>query len=191
MNDNIGAQYSIANSVKFESTNYLGFHFGALHGLGNDPGAFPNGRVWSIGAGYKIGPFTIAAAYDQMDSDPGAAALSSPAVTVPYGASLQHTYGLTPALALVGNYTYRWANTSGSVTESSSPKWNSVTLGVDYSLSKRTDVYFAGVYQHASGDVYDNGQGDVVGNATSIAGLLPASSTPNQVGVTAGMCHRF
>jgi general bacterial porin, GBP family len=74
---------------------------------------------------------------------------------------------------------------------SSTPKWHSVTFGADYSLSRRTDVYLVGLYQHASGDLYNNGQGDVIDNATSIAGLLPASSTPNQVGATIGMRHRF
>lgn len=240
-NDNIGGQYSIANAAKFESANYSGFHFGALYGFSNQAGGFANGRAWSVGAGYSNGPFKIAAAYDQSNSDPNAAIGNpNPAVTVAQGASLQRTYGvganytygsgtvgllwthtklqgtttlvsavgpldarfdnvelngtygLTPALALVGNYTYTWGKTSGSGTESSSPKWHSVTLGADYSLSKRTDVYVAGVYQHASGDLYNNGQGGLaIANTTSIAGLLPPSSTPNQVGVTTGLRHRF
>jgi general bacterial porin, GBP family len=236
-NDNIGAQYSIANAVKYESVNYSGFHFGALYGFSNQAGGFANGRAWSVGAGYSNGPLTIAAAYDQSNDNPNVANAGG-AVTVPQGASLQRTYGvganyafgpgtvgvlwtqtqlrntdlagsdlpldarfnnielngtygLTPALALVGEYTYTWGKTTGSGTESSSPKWHSATLAVDYSLSKRTDLYFAGVYQHAAGDIYNDGQGDVLSNSTSIAGLLPASSTPNQVGVTAGMRHRF
>lgn len=238
-NDNIGAQYSVANAVKFESTNYSGFHFGALYGFSNQAGGFANGRAWSVGAGYSNGPLTLAAAYDQSNANPNGIANPNAAVAVQQGASLQRTYGvganyafgpgtvgllwthtqlqnatslvsadlplnarfdnfelngtygLTPALALVGEYTYTYGKTSGSGTQSSSPKWHSATLGVDYSLSKRTDLYFAGVYQHASGDVYNDGQGDVVNNSTSIAGMLPASSTANQVGVTTGVRHRF
>ncbi|WP_321908557.1 porin [Paraburkholderia sp. J11-2] len=240
-NDNIGAQYSVANSVKYESANHSGFHFGALYGFSNQAGGFANGRAWSVGAGYSNGPLTVAAAYDQSNINPNAAVANpSPAVAVLQDANLQRTfgvganyafgpgtvgllwthtilngatfapqdgvpalnahfdnielngtYGLTPALALVGEYTYTFGKTSGAGTQSSSPRWHSVTLGTDYSLSKRTDLYFAGVYQHASGDLYNDGQGFVVDNSTSIANALPPSSTPNQVGVTAGIRHRF
>ncbi|MFP6560406.1 porin [Paraburkholderia sp. B3] len=236
-NDNLGTQRSVANAVKFESASYSGFHFGALYGFSNDPGQFANGRAWSVGAGYSNGPFSIAAAYDQLNSDPldantGGAAVDDPLparvhrvfgaganyafgtgtvgllwthsqlqgsyafAPVPLNAhfdnvELNGTYGITPALALVGDYTYTTGKTSGSGTVSGTPRWHSMTLGTDYSLSRRTDIYLAGVYQHASGDVYNDGQGDVIGNTTSIAGMLPPSSTPNQVGVTAGLRHRF
>jgi predicted porin len=100
------------------------------------------------------------------------------------------TYSLTPALALVSDYTFTYGKTTGAGTTSSDPKWHSANLAVDYSLSKRTDVYLAGAYQHASGDIYNNGT-DIIGNSASIAGLLPASTTQNQVAATVGMRHRF
>jgi predicted porin len=50
-NDNIVAQYSINNTIKYESVNYSGFHFGGLYGFSNDPGQFANGRAWSVGSG--------------------------------------------------------------------------------------------------------------------------------------------
>ncbi len=63
-------------------------------------------------------------------------------------------YGLTPALALVGNDGF----TSGKASQngrSDSLRRYSVTAGADYSFSKRTDglssVYPAGTYQHATG----------------------------------------
>jgi len=235
-NDNIGAQYSINNAVKYESANYSGFHFGGLYGFSNDPGQFANGRAWSVGAGYAAGPLTVAAAYDQTNTDTNAAVNGSAAATVPLGGNVKRTFGvganyafgpgtagvlwthtriqgatqfglnglnarfdnievngtysLTPALALVGNYTYTYGKTTGAGTSSSDPKWHSVVLAADYSLSKRSDVYLAGAYQHASGDVYNNGT-TVVENTASIAGLLPASTTQSQVAVTVGMRHRF
>nr|WP_028230825.1 porin [Paraburkholderia mimosarum] len=235
-NDNIGAQYSINNTVKYESANYAGFHFGGLYGFSNAPGQFANGRAWSVGAGYAAGPLTVAAAYDQTNTDTNAAANASAAATVPLGGNVKRTfgvganyafgpgtagvlwthtriqgategginglnarfdnievngtYGLTPALAVIGTYTYTYGKTTGAGTSSSDPKWHSAVLAADYSLSKRSDVYLAGAYQHASGDVFNNGT-VAIANTASIAGLLPASTTQSQVAVTVGMRHRF
>lgn len=58
-------------------------------------------------------------------------------------------------------------------------------LGADYFLSKRTDVYIDGVYQHASGT--DSTRGAAVAN---INGLSP-SSTSNQVAALVGIRHKF
>ncbi|WP_329601660.1 porin [Paraburkholderia antibiotica] len=234
-NDNIGAQYSIKNAVKYESVNYSGFHFGGLYGFSNQPGQFANGRAWSVGAGYSMGPLKLAAAYDQTNSDTNSVN-NSAAATVPFGGNVKRTFGvggnytfgpatagvlwtrtriqgatvagfdgmdarfdnievngtysLTPSLALVGEYTYTYGKTTGGGTDGSSPKWHSATLAVDYSLSKRTDVYVAGAYQHASGDIYNNGSYSVA-NTANIAGLLGNSSTQSQVAATIGMRHRF
>jgi len=246
-NDNIGAQYSINNAVKYESANYGGFHFGGLYGFSNAAGQFANGRAWSFGAGYAAGPLTVAAAYDQTNTNLNAAnGGAAGTATVGNFASQQFagdvkrtfgvganyafgpgtvgvlwthtrvqnsnasltgfhvaglnarfdnievngTYSLTPALALIGDYTYTYGKTTGAGTTSSDPKWHSAVLAADYSLSKRSDVYLAAAYQHASGDVYNNGT-TVVENTASIAGLLPASTTQSQVAVTVGMRHRF
>jgi len=224
-NDNVGAQYSLNNTVKYESVNYAGFHFGGLYGFSNAPGQFANGRAWSVGAGYENGPFKLAAAYDQTNNNPGAfnaggaAANDSLASGVRRtfgvggnyafgpgtvgvlwthtklqdaflvnGANMRFdnvevngTYGLTPSLAVVGNYTYTFSRAAGS-GESSTPRWHSATLAVDYSLSKRTDIYLAAAYQH--------GNNDALG-LVSIAGALPASSTNSQVAATTGLRHRF
>jgi predicted porin len=60
-----------------------------------------------------------------------------------------------------------------------------VTLQTDYSLSKRTDLYVEGIYQHVSGGP----QGSILSSA-SINTLSP-SSTNSQVAVTLGMKHTF
>jgi GBP family porin len=91
------------------------------------------------------------------------------------------SYALTPALSLNGEYTY----TSGAMSSASGshhPKWHEVSLQADYLLSKRTDVYLQGSYQHISAD----GSGltaDVSGQS--------AASGNQQVVVAAGMRHRF
>ncbi|MDI7046859.1 porin, partial [Escherichia coli] len=64
-------------------------------------------------------------------------------------------------------------------------KYNQFVAGVDYFLSKRTDLYIAGVYQHASGT-------DSTGHAAvaNISSLSP-SSTSNQVATVLGIRHKF
>ncbi|PLZ01538.1 porin [Burkholderia sp. WAC0059] len=234
-NDNIGAQYSISNAIKYESTNYDGFHFGGMYSFSNSPGDFSGGRQWSVGTGYENGPLKVAAVYDQLNNNytgalTGAAQDDGESI---FWAQTQRTFGvggnytvgpatlglvwtrtklqngfgfgnmrfdnieangvysLTPSLALVGNYTFTYGRASdlNGMTQDAVERWHSVALGADYSLSKRTDVYLAGVYQHTSTGYQGPASGDYF--QTSIAGMLPASGTPNQVGAVTGIRHRF
>jgi len=93
-------------------------------------------------------------------------------------------YALTPAISLSAAYTFTDGKVSGS-NGSGDPKWQTASLQGDYSLSKRTDVYLEGVYQHASGEL-----GNFGANVASINTLSP-SSTANQTVVAVGMRHRF
>lgn len=233
-NDNIGAQYSISNAVKFESPNYAGFHFGGMYGFSNTVGQFANGRQWSIGAGYENGPFKVAAVYDQLNNNTaGALANTSSLDGTVLAADVQRTfgiggnytfgpatagllwtrtklqdgvafgsarfdnieangvYGLTPALALVGSYTFTYGRVD-SGSDGASLRWHSLAAGADYSLSKRADVYLAGVYQHATGGDASNGLPltSTLGG-TNIAGMIPVSGTQNQVGIVTGLRFRF
>lgn len=56
-------------------------------------------------------------------------------------------------------------------------------------MSKRTDVYVIGVYQHASGNTLDSA-GHVV-NATAAINGLDASKTTNQIAARVGIRHKF
>jgi GBP family porin len=87
-------------------------------------------------------------------------------------------YNLTPAWSLAAAYTFTQSRIAGV-----SPKWNQVSLLTDYALSKRTDVYLLGIYQHVSS----------VGNSgiTADINTLGSSSTTSQVAATVGMRVRF
>ncbi|CAG9222069.1 MULTISPECIES: porin [Paraburkholderia] len=87
-------------------------------------------------------------------------------------------YNVTPVLALIGAYTFTDARLAGV-----SPKYNQVSLRTDYSLSKRTDVYLEGVYQHVGGTGNSGITADITG--------LSASSTNSQVAATIGLRTRF
>ncbi|WP_122153733.1 porin [Paraburkholderia sp.] len=168
----------------------------ALGGLTNTSGAVDGdntllaGRQRTFGAGisYAFGPATAAFVYTQtnLNDFAGIAAGSAgTSATVPLGATSGHfqnfeangRYQLTPALSLAAGYTYTRSSIDGA-----NPKWNQFNLQTSYSLSKRTDVYLQGEYQHVSQDG--------TGLNADINGLT-ASGNNNQVAVTAGLRTRF
>lgn len=150
-------------------------------------------RTLGAGANYTYGPATVGFVWTHTQYEnliAGGGAGINP-ISIASGTNLHMdnfelngSYALTPALALNAAYTF----TDGKITGSNGtgdPKWHTVSLQADYSLSKRTDVYVEGVYQHASGQLGDAGQ-----NVAMINTLSP-STTPNQVAATVGLRHRF
>ncbi|WP_404990344.1 porin [Burkholderia pseudomultivorans] len=92
-------------------------------------------------------------------------------------------YQATPALLLGLGYSYTHA--SGDTNAS----YNQVSLGADYSLSKRTDVYLVGAWQKASGTQL-NADGTVSSAEASI-GSYGVAGTNSQDMVSLGIRHRF
>src|SRR5258706_4959672 len=145
-------------------------------------------RTYGVGANYSYGPATVGLVYThtQLDNIQGANA----GVTFFGGLGgtnlhldnyeINGRYALTPALSLAAAYTFTDGRMSGS-NGSGDPKWHTVSLLTDYSLSKRTDVYLEGVYQHASGEL-----GNLGANVASINQVGAPSSTQNQTAVTVG-----
>ena len=166
----------------------------------SDPGAvtgtftFAAGRQRTFGGGasYTFGPATAGIVYTQTnltDTFGGgiSAVQSGTSAGYAFGANsarLQNLegnirYALTPAVSLAGSYTYTRANFGGGVN----PNYNQVNLQADYALSKRTDVYLQGDWQHVSSNPANIGP--------YLNGLSSASATQDQVAVTAGLRHRF
>ncbi|WP_460903055.1 porin [Paraburkholderia jirisanensis] len=151
-------------------------------------------QTWGAGVNYSIGPATAGFIYSQTNLTQGFGVNPSTAgQTVSFGGNSAHFqnfelnghYTLTQALSLAGGYTYTQAN-FGSAAQ---PKWGQLNMQAAYYLSKLTTVYLQGEYQHMMNRDGVNGQ--IIGamiNNTSGGG---ASSTANQVAVTAGIRHRF
>ncbi|CAB5282003.1 porin [Burkholderia multivorans] len=100
--------------------------------------------IAQVAAQYAIGPVTIGAGYSNAQYKPDA--FSAFGSTQKYNTGRGFvTYQVTPPLLLGLGYSYTKA--SGDTDA----KYHQVSLGADYSLSKRTDVYLVGAYQHASG----------------------------------------
>jgi GBP family porin len=146
-------------------------------------------RTYGAGVSYAFGPANVGFVFSQTHLD-GATGIGASASGTSNGLTLNGgsarftnyevngRYNLTPALSLSGAYTFTDANLDGV-----SPKYNQVTLQTAYALSKRTDVYLQGVYQHVSGTGDSGLTADING--------LSASSTNSQVAATIGLRHRF
>ncbi|WP_118180005.1 porin [Paraburkholderia phosphatilytica] len=163
-------------------------------GLGNGDAniAAQTQRTYGAGVNYSYGPATAGFVYThtQLDNVQGAS-VDGTVIGGLSGTNLHldnfevnGRYALTPALSLDAAYTFTDGRMTGS-NGTGDPKWHTLSLQGDYSLSKRTDVYLEGVYQHASGEL-----GNFGANVASINTLAP-SSTENQTAVAVGMRHRF
>ncbi|MGV7243915.1 porin [Caballeronia sp. M23-90] len=131
--------------------------------------------IASIGAQYVVGPIAAGLRYSNAQYKPDA--LSSFKATERYnvGAGFVN-YRLTPAALLGLGYTFMHGSGNGS-----SASYNQISLGGDYNLSKRTDVYLVGAYQRVSGT-----------GATATVGDYdyPSNSTSQEL-VSLGIRHKF
>jgi GBP family porin len=155
-------------------------------------------QTWGAGANYSFGPATAGFVYTQTNLTQGFGINPSTAggQSIGFGGNSVHfqnfelngRYALTPAVTLATAYTYTQAN-FGTGSE---PKWGQLNLLASYALSKRTDVYLQGEYQHVmNGEGLNGSTINAMINNTSNGSSSGASSTSNQVAVTAGLRHRF
>jgi GBP family porin len=145
-------------------------------------------RVYGGGISYAFGAATVGFVFTQTMLDDatqittagtGGAAIN---LTDPHARFTNYEvngrYNLTPALSLAGAYTYTDSRIDGV-----KPKFHQVSLQTAYALSKRTDVYLQGEYQHVT-----DTEGTNLGATITGVGV---SSTENQVSATVGIRHRF
>jgi GBP family porin len=92
-----------------------------------------------------------------------------------YDASV--TYNFTPSLVVGAAYVYSSGQYHGV---DANPHWHTIGLSIDYSLSKRTDVYIFDDYQRASGRY---GVAAIYSNSPS--------TSQNQNLLLAGIRHKF
>ncbi|MGF6646554.1 porin [Paraburkholderia sp. GAS82] len=131
--------------------------------------------IASIGVQYVIGPITTGIRYSNAQYKPDAYSSFNSTERFNVGAGFVN-YQITPA-ALVGlGYTFTHGSGFGE-----SATYNQVSLGGDYNLSKRTDVYLVGAYQRASG----------TGITATVADYgYPSNSTAQEI-VSLGIRHKF
>lgn len=154
-------------------------------------------RTYGIGANYTYGPAQVGFVWTHSQID-GLSSLSTGGFVLPGVAGtnlhldnfeINGAYHLTPVLAVVASYAYTDGTVTGTPNQND-PKWHTVMVATDYALSKRTDVYLAGVYQHASGYLGYQANGQPIQNVAAVNTLSP-SGTGNQVVATVGLRHNF
>ncbi|WP_213303702.1 porin [Paraburkholderia sacchari] len=137
----------------------------------------------SVAAQYVAGPFTFGARYANVQIKPdGYSAFQSTERFNVAGGYLG--YQVNPALLLGLGYVY----THGAGDTSAS--YNQVSLGADYNLSKRTDLYAVAAYQHANGTQRVNATTTQTAGA-SIGSYGYNSASSSQEIVSLGIRHKF
>ncbi|MCP3717737.1 MULTISPECIES: porin [unclassified Paraburkholderia] len=139
--------------------------------------------IASVAAQYVAGPFTFNGRYSnvQMRRDSASAFPSNQRFNVAGG---YLGYQLNPALLLGLGYT--WTHGSGDTSNT----YNQVSLGADYNLSKRTDLYAVAAWQHANGTQRDSATTTSIAGA-SIGSYGYNSATSSQTMVSLGIRHKF
>ncbi|MDR5733914.1 porin [Caballeronia sp. LZ025] len=149
-------------------------------------------RIWGAGANYSFGAATVGALWSHTQIDDMASVLSIGAGRyLPLGGTLRLDnyevnahYAVTPAWSVSAAYTFTDGAYSDGATNAS-PVWHTGMLQTSYALSKRSDVYLEGVYQHVHGAP----AGSALSNA--MINTLSPSSTGTQLAVIAGLRHAF
>jgi predicted porin len=146
-------------------------------------------QVVGAGGAYTFGAATVGLTYSNVRFGSLGASFASPfrgqSATFNNG-EVNFKYQLTPALLVGAAYDYtRGAQIDGE----SRAQYHQGAVGVDYFLSKRTDIYLVGVYQHALGETI-NAAGATVDATAAINGLT-GSSTNNQFTARIGIRHKF
>lgn len=143
--------------------------------------------IGSVALQYVAGPFTFGGRYSNAQYKADAQSLFPSNQRYNVAAGFVN-YQLTPA-SLIG-IGYTWTHSAGDT----SATYNQVSLGGDYNLSKRTDVYLVGAWQHANGTqrVPVAGGGSVLTTAVaSVADYGLNASSSSQIMVSLGIRHKF
>jgi len=136
-----------------------------------------------IAASYAFDKFTVGARFSNSQYKPYTTTVLFPDTAKFNVASAYLNYQFTPSLNAAVNYTYM--KTSGV----SSSKYNTFSAGVDYTLSKRTDVYGVAGYTKATGQTLVDGVLQTAG--ANVGDFATSSSSNNQFTATVGIRHKF
>lgn len=186
----LGAGYFHANSNGTSGT-FDGLNPNAS--FANDSAALTGGFVTAnslqiirAAGSYVFGPFTAGVAWSNVQYNNYAGPSAGGNSTHFNNGQFFVNYQVTPAALLGFGYDY----TKGSGNNVNAI-YNQFSLGADYFLSKRTDLYALAGYQHASGQTISATTGDLVAATASFADFGNDSATNSQTMVMVGIRHHF
>jgi predicted porin len=140
-------------------------------------------NIARVAARYAAGPFTFGLGYSNAQYKQDAQSVFASTQKFNTGQGFLN-YQATQALLVGLGYSYTKSSGDTSAT------YHQVSVGADYSLSKRTDVYLVGAYQHASGETL-NADGTAVVSAQASIGSYGYGGTNTQELVALGLRHKF
>lgn len=148
-------------------------------------------QVIGAGTSYVFGRTTFGATYSNIRFENLGGSYAAPAFRGQSGtfnnAEVNFKFYFTPSLFLGGAYDYTRGN---SIDGTPAAQYHQGSIGLDYFLSKRTDVYFIGVYQHALGDTISV-SGTGITSAVADINVFGASSNQNQFTGRIGIRTKF
>ncbi|RQT95298.1 porin [Burkholderia cenocepacia] len=195
----VGAQYTngglLVAAAYLQADNPSATSIGAINNGGDENFLAKRLRVFGGGINYTFGPATAGFAYtNSYLNQPQSTTYISGSILPAAGTlnslrfqnfEVNFKYQFTPALYAGAAYTFTTESFNAS-SGNAKPKVHQVGLMADYNLSKRTDIYVQGAYQHVAGDK--------TGTALDLAyvpGAADASSTSNQFVIRAAIRHKF
>ncbi|MGN8063418.1 porin [Ralstonia sp. 22111] len=194
----VGGQYTVGGllltAAYLQADSPSATSYGAINNSGDQNLLGTKLKIFGAGVTYTFGKATLGLSYSNTNvADPQSSGYVGP-ITAPVGQlsslrfqnlEINAKYQFGPSYWLGAMYTYTRANfnaTSGTLH----PTYHSIGLMADYAMSKRTDVYLQGVYQHVSGDT----TGSVL-DVAYVAGAANVSSNRNQSLLRVGIRHFF
>lgn len=195
----VGAQYTTGGlllaAAYLQANNPSSTAGGAINNGGDENFVAKRLRVYGAGLTYTLGAATVGLSYTRTDVSQPLSSGYVGSITPAGGAALSALkfdnfevnakYQFTPALFAGAMYTYTKASFDAT-TGKLSPVYHSAGLMADYALSKRTDLYLQGAFQHAGGD-----KTGTVLDVAYVPGADAVSSTSNQFVLRAAIRHKF
>ncbi|RQS17701.1 porin [Burkholderia sp. Bp8992] len=193
-----GAQYAngglLIAAAYLQANNPSATAGGAINNGGDENFVAQRLRIFGAGVNYSFGPATMGFAYTNTYVTQPQSSGYIGAIT-PSGGTLSSLrfqnfevngkYQFTPAFYVGAMYTYTRADFNAT-TGRQHPNYQTVGLMADYNLSKRTDVYLQGAYQHVGGD-----KTGTVLDVAFVPGADDVSSNRNQLVMRAAIRHKF
>jgi Outer membrane protein (porin) len=140
--------------------------------------------IAQVAAQYVAGPFTFGLRYSNAQYKPDGASTGFTSSEKYNVGGAYVGYQATPAMLVGLGYIYTKASGDTSAT------YNQVSLGADYSISKRTDFYLVGAYQHATGN-QRAADGSSVQATASVGSYGVTSASSSQEILSLGIRHKF
>lgn len=195
----VGGQYShgglLLAAAYLQADNPSATSGGAINNGGDENFLATRLRVFGGGINYTFGPATAGFVYTNTSlKQPLSTTYISGSILPATGTlnalkfqnfEVNFKYQFTPALYAGAQYVYTVENFETSLGNAK-PKIHSVGLMADYNLSKRTDVYLQGAYQHVAGDKTRTALDEAF-----VPGAADASSNSSQLVVRAAIRHKF